>query len=232
MYLPWKAASQTIADRLKPYNDSPYDRFFYFNPFLSRVVHQHITCADFACLPECKLGYLTASFVRNPYDRVYSGFRQLQKDLREQPHASYPAPWIKDLVMKQLADNFAQLSRAQFRFDEWLETVSEDQIHNVGRNSNFPLHPSHYWTHLGGNQVANFVGRVESFEVDFQNFLGKVSINETQRLNSNVVELEGDSSTNPFGYRYIGRMNTRSIDKITQLFKRDFELFGYEQIHT
>lgn len=78
--------------RLEEYNDSPYDRFFYFNSYLNRIVHQHIICADFACLPESKLGYFTASFVRNPYDRVYSGFRQLQKDLREQPHAIYAEP--------------------------------------------------------------------------------------------------------------------------------------------
>jgi hypothetical protein len=232
MYLPWKTASQSMVVRLEGYNDSPYDRFFYFNSYLNRVVHQHIICADFACLPESRLGYFTASFVRNPYDRVYSGFRQLQKDLREQPHTVFSKSWIKDLVMKQLTDNFEQLSRAQFRFDEWLAMVSEDQIYEAGRNSNFPLHPSHYWTHLGGNQVVDFVGKVEDFETDFQDFLGRVGITEVQRRNSNVVELAGDAANNPFGYRYISRMNKDSLDKINQLFKRDFDLFGYEQIRS
>ena len=39
MFLPWKTASQTIALRLQPYNESPYGRFFYFNSHLNRVVH-------------------------------------------------------------------------------------------------------------------------------------------------------------------------------------------------
>ena len=84
MLLPWKTASQTMVLRLSQYNESPYNRFFYFNAHLNRVVHQHITCADFACLPESKLGYFLASYVRNPYDRAYSGFRQLQKDIKGQ----------------------------------------------------------------------------------------------------------------------------------------------------
>lgn len=132
--------------------------------------------------------------------------------------------------MKQLAENFAQLSRAQFKFDDWLQLVSEDQIYEAGRNSNFPLHPAYYWTHLGGDLAVDFVGRVEEFESDFQRFLDKVNITDARRVNSNVVELEGDADSNSHGYRYIGRMSARSTDKINQIFKRDFELFGYDQI--
>src|SRR5438309_1462874 len=97
----WKTASQTIHHRLSAYNESPYSAFFYFNPYLNRVVHQHITCSDFLCLPESKMSYYMASFVRNPYDRTYSGFLQLQRDIEIQPHATFPAPWIRDLVMDQ-----------------------------------------------------------------------------------------------------------------------------------
>jgi hypothetical protein len=43
MFLPWKTASQIMVERLVPYNESPYSRFFYFNEHLNRVVHQHIT---------------------------------------------------------------------------------------------------------------------------------------------------------------------------------------------
>ncbi len=228
MFLPWKTASQTIALRLRPYNDSPYDGFFYFNPYLNRVVHQHITCAEFACLPESRLGYFPASFVRNPYDRVYSGFRQLQKDIQVQPHANYPAPWIRDHVMQQLAENFAQLCQAQFKFDRWLELVREEQIYEVGRNTNFPLHPSHYWTHVAGQQAVQFIGRVESFETSFGEFLSRVGIDSVEPVNANVVELDGKTARNPFGYRYVDRMEPRSLDKINRLFELDFELFNYE----
>ena len=227
MFLPWKTASQTLALRLRPYNDSPYNAFFYFNAYLNRVVHQHATCAEFACLPESRLGYFRASFVRNPYDRVYSGFRQLQKDIQEQPKASYPEPWIRDHVMKQLAENLAQLRQAEFGFDNWLELIGEEQIYEIGRNTNCPLHPSHYWTHVAGRQVVDWIGRVENFEADFREFLLRVNIEPMACVNANVAESEGDTAHNPFGYRYVDRMSARAIGKINRLFERDFDLFNY-----
>jgi Sulfotransferase family len=231
MFLPWKTASQTIALRLQPYDESPYNRFFYFNRYLNRVVHQHVTCAEFACFPESKLEYFAASFVRNPYDRVYSGFRQLQKDIQQQPHASYPEPWIRQYVMKQLTENFAQLCQAQFKFDEWLELIGDDQVYEIGRNTNFPLHPAHYWTHIAEHQVVGFIGRVENFEADFQEFTARINIGRVQPLNANVAELEGGGKKNPFGYRYVDRMSARSIAKINRLFERDFDLFQYERLN-
>ena len=46
-----------------------------------------------------------------------------------------------------------QLIQAQFQFDRWLDLVSDDQIYEIGRNTNFCLHPCHYWTHIGGKRV-------------------------------------------------------------------------------
>jgi hypothetical protein len=230
MFLPWKTASQTIALRLQPYNESPYDRFFYFNRHLNRVVHQHISCADFVCLPESKFGYFAASFVRNPYDRAFSGFRQLQKDIQEQPNAKYPETWIRDLVNKQLAENLAKLREANFQFDEWLALIDESQVYEVGRNSNFPLHPSHYWTHIAGQQFVEFIGRVENFEAYFNAFCSRAGIASTEAVNYNIFDLQGSSANNSSGYRYVDRMNAASIDKINVLFSEDFKLFGYETI--
>lgn len=229
MFLPWKTASQTMVARFSGYNESPYSAFFGFNPILNRIVHQHITCADFACLPESKMGYLIGSFVRNPYDRVYSGFRQLQEDIRTQPSYSYAAEWIRTLVMKQLDENNRQLQSANLDFDDWLASVREEQIYEIGHNTNFPLHPAHYWTHIDRTQLANFIGRVESFERDFTDFCSRIGI-VTEARNANVVDLEGTASDNQFGYRYASRMKKKSIDKINSLFFRDFELFGYDRI--
>ena len=132
--------------------------------------------------------------------------------------------------MKQLAENFAQLCRASFRFDEWFDLVGEDQIYEVGRNTSFPLHPAHYWTHTAGRLVVDFVGRVETFEADFQAFLDRVGIGPLPPTNCNVVDLEGGAAGNPHGYRYVDRMHARSIDKVNRLFARDFELFGYYRL--
>ena len=214
------------------YQESRYHAIHHFDTHLNRVVHQHITCADYACLPESKLDYYAGSFVRNPYDRVYSGFRQLQTDLRDQslPTYPFPEPWIRDLVMKQLVKNFSQLCQAQFEFDRWLDLVGDDQIYDAGRNTNFPLHPSHYWTHVGDQQKVDFIGRVESFEADFLKFLSVVHIDNVDTCNANVVDLEGGAANNPSGYRYVDRMDSRSIKKINRLFDSDFELFGYKRL--
>lgn len=232
MFRPWKTASSTMGLRLQPYETDLYPRFFYFNRYLNRVVHQHITCADFASLPESKLGYFAGSFVRNPYDRVYSGFRQLQKDIQSQTCAEYAEPWIRNHVMKQLLENHAQLTQAEFDFDSWLDLVRDEQVYEIGRNTNFPLHPSHYWTHIAGEQFVDFIGRVENFEADFQEFLSRVGIDQVQLVNGNVVDLEGLAANNVFGYRYVDRMSARSIDKINRLFDRDFDLFKYDRIRS
>jgi hypothetical protein len=225
----WKTASQTLRVRLRDHNESQYPGFFHLNPHLNRVVHQHITRAEFECLPEARLGYLTAAFVRNPYDRAYSGFRQLQKDLQDQPSASFPEPWIGDLVRAQLAENFAQLCRAAFDFDAWVALLRDDQVYEVGRNTNFPLHPAHYWTHIADIQAVDFIGRVEAFEADLQRFLSQVGIAQSVQANENVVDLVGDAGSDPSGYRYVARMSARSRARINELFAKDFDRFGYEK---
>ncbi|MCF8262455.1 MAG: sulfotransferase family protein [Melioribacteraceae bacterium] len=230
MFRPWKTASQTMSQRLKTFSESTYPYFFYFNPFLNRIVHQHITCADFACLPESKLGYFSASFVRNPYDRVYSGFLQLQKDIDFQPSAKFPADWIKRLVLTQLDEIFEEFKKANFDFDRWFQRVGEEQIYEIGRNSSFPLHPAHYWTHLNGEKCVDFVGRVENFENDFKVFLSKTNIDSIESINANVSGSSNFPEESPNEYRYTNRMKPKTIEKINRIFEKDFELFDYKMI--
>jgi hypothetical protein len=229
---PWKTASQTMRLRLNNYNESPYSPFFHFNTYLNRVVHQHLTCADFFCLPESRLSYIVSAFTRNPYDRVYSGFKQLQKDISTQPYATFPQQWIHELVMRQLSENFTQLCKSGFQFDAWLQLVRDDQIYESERNTNFPLYPAHYWTHIAGKQMVEFIGRVENFEQDFTTLLSKIGVDEITPGNANVSPVSNDSGDNPQRYRYVHLMSRASIEKINDLFADDFSLFGYAQIPT
>ena len=121
-------------------------------------------CADFMSLPERKLKYLLGSFVRNPYDKVYSGFQQLQKDLKNQPSFEYESPWVKNHVMRQLSENSAQLRQAQNDFDGWVTLLTEEQIYEAGRNSNFPLHPAHYWTHIADKKYRIKLQKIYKIE--------------------------------------------------------------------
>ncbi len=229
VYAPWKCASSTLHARLAPYNESPYDRFYDFNPLLNRVVHQHITCADFAALPESRAGYLTAAFVRNPYDRVYSGFRQIQRDLAEQPGMTYRQPWIRDLVLEQLSENAAQLARADHDFDTWVALLREAQVLEAGRNTSLPLHPAHYWTHHADRQAVDFIGRVEAFEQDFANLCERIGVATPGPIDDNRHGPLERAEHSPDSV-YVGRMGARSLERIEELFWKDFAIFGYPRL--
>jgi ribosomal protein S17E len=231
MLLPWKSASSTVNARLEPFNESPYEGFYDYNPYLQRVVHQHLCYSDFKCLPESALGYQVGAFVRNPYDRVYSGFVQLQRDIQTQPNQSFAQPWVKNMVMRQLSENYAQLAASDFEFNKWVDLISEHQVYEIGKNSSFPLHPAHYWTGLQGNKAIDFVGKVENFEADFDLFCSKVGISVIDRVNANVSTSVSviDKVVRP---RYLDRMTSATLSKINSLFSEDFDLFGYKRFHT
>ena len=226
MLAPWKTASSTAHRRLSAYNESTRSRFYHYSPHLQKIVHQHLTYADFRGLPEFQLGYYTATFVRNPYDRVYSGFLQLQRDIEQQRKIEFPSTWVKSVVMRQLSENFAQLSAGEFDFDKWWALVDEHQIYVSGRNTSFPLHPACYWTGVDGQLNVDFIGKVEAFEEDFDAFCLSVGLPiPPDRLAENVTD---DLSAQPSPIRYAERMNAYSRSKIEALFSCDFQLFGYE----
>jgi hypothetical protein len=224
---PWKCASSTCHATLNAYNESPYSRFFYFNPHLNRVIHQHLTLVDLGALPEAKLGYKTAAFVRNPYDRAYSGFVQIQRDFQEQPRCDFSPEWIGSLVRAQVSANMQRVIEAGFDFDRWLQLLPEYEVFDAARNTNMPLHPAHYWTHVGGEQKISFVGKVEAFDADFAQFCASVGIDAAKVVSTNVSE--GPQPAHG-SYKYVERMARRSIERINELFAKDFDYFGYERV--
>jgi hypothetical protein len=235
---PWRTASGAIRARLGRWCDSPYSAFHEFNPYLNRIVHRHMTYADFACLPESHLGYFCASFVRNPYDRVFSAFLQLQRDFTYKPRAPAASPWVATLVKREAWENYALMHKAGFSFDRWLELMADDQVLECGHNSSFPLHPAHYWTHVNGRQAVDFVGRVERFECDFSALCGRVGIDsgdcaalrsEASPGRAAAPGRPGPSGSTDTGkmYKYASCMSARSIARINVLFHADFELFDY-----
>ena len=131
--------------------------------------------------------------------------------------------------MRQVADNLSQLCQAGFEFDKWMSLIREHQIYEIGHNPSFPLHPSYYWTHIGAKQFVQFVGRVEEFESDFAKFCDLVGLDNVDRVNANVVVEPIVGGEGRIAYKYIDRMDKKSIDKINILFQRDFELFDYQQ---
>lgn len=227
---PWKAANSAMRTRLGPFCNSPYPIFPDFNPHLARIATRHMTRADFEALPESRLGYFSAAFVRNPYDRAYSCFRQSHRDMKVLQHMPYAEPWIRDYVLKFLGEIERQLTRSSFDFDNWIASLDVCQVRDAGRNICFPLHPAHYWTHLNGVRAVDFIGKVENFENDFVSLCARLGIESPGRTGIDV----GDAATSlphPAGYyKYVHLMKPVTLARIGDLFHEDFALFDYPRI--
>lgn len=226
---PWKTASSTMRARLGHFCDSPYPIFPDLNPHLARIATQHMTRREFDALPESRLGYFTAAFVRNPYDRVYSGFRQLQRDMKILPYIPYTESWVRDQVLKALAEIELQLTSSSFDFDNWIMSLAPHHIREIDYNICFPLHPAHYWTHHNGVKAVDFIGKVEDFEKDFVSLCTKFGLENWPHVNANV-DYDIKAASHPDGYKYVHLMSAPSIARIGSLFHEDFELFGYPRL--
>lgn len=228
--LPWKTASSTIHARIGYCNESPHSRFFHYNKDIQTVTHQHITLIQFLSLPISSDFEFKAAFVRNPYDRAWSAFRQIRRDIDEQPNAEFPENWIRELVLEQLAKNRESLTAAGGDFDTWIKNLKDSDVFCVARNSNLPIYPLHFWTHFAGNKCVDFVGKVEKFERDFNNLVQILEIEPQNNSSENVTKEFAQDTPDNLGYKYTARMHNSSIDKINRLFAEDFELFGYAPI--
>jgi hypothetical protein len=211
-------------------NESQYPTLHDFNEYLGRVVHWHITYLEFLNLPESRRRPTVGAFVRNPYDRAYSGFMQLQWDIQAQPHMSFRLPWVRELVLEQLAQHAARIAAADGDFDKWLASLKESEVYDVGKDSSFALHPCHYWTGIGGRNQIDFIGKVERYESDLQRFCDLVGVQQRKEAGSANVRFPEQAGAPNRPYKYADRMNRASIDKINALFERDIELFGYRRL--
>lgn len=230
LLLPWKCASQTLQLRLKAYAKPKYPKLFYYNSYLNRVCQQHLELGGFLALPESKIGYALAVFVRNPYDRVYSGFHQLIRDIKVIPTLQFKDQWVKDLVLSDIAANHKTLHDAQFDVNNWFSMIRPYEILESGRNTCFNLHPASYWTHSNGSLIPNFIGHVESFEECFLRLTNRFGIQCNSLGNANVAN-PNFKHLDRTNYQYIDHFDVNTISKINALFHDDFMNFGYEKIN-
>jgi len=215
---PWKTASSTINTRIGCYNESPYSSFFYYNKHIETVTHQHITLAQFLRLPESKTIDFKATFVRNPYDRAWSAFQQIKRDILNQPMANFPDNWIRDLVLEQLRENKRALELADGNFDLWVKNLKYHDIYCVAKNSNLILHPIHFWTHNDNALTVDFIGRVEQFESDFKKLVDILNLTPQNSLNVNVSDDHSERPPNQYGYKHTHRMDNKTIEKLNEMF--------------
>ena len=201
--------------------------FFHFNPHLRRVANQHLTLVDFLRLPQAKAGYRIAAFVQNPYDRVVFGFKQLIRNIQWQPNAPFPEDWMREMVIGQLTKNAGVLIAEQYDVNRWFQRIPAETILDTGRDLSLPLHPVHYWTHLDGEKVVDFIGTIENFEPDFARLCAEFGISDICD-SSQLDDMAEVPDAN--GYRYSEELWPETIARINRLFAADFALLDYRKL--
>lgn len=229
LLFPWKTASQTLQRRLESWGVRPYPALPAFNVALGRVAHQHLTLADWEALPESRRGFELAVFVRNPYDRVVSGFRQALRDVQVLPRLRHPSPMVAALVAEQSARIHSGLQAAGFELNRWFASLPLHAMLDAAHNVCLPLYPATYWTHRGTERRAHFIGRVETFEADYARLLTRYGLPDTTRV---VANRSKDLPARPddHGYQYAHLLTPRNVARINEVFAHDFALLDYPRL--
>ena len=215
-FQPWKIASNTIFTRIGHLNQSIYPQESYFNKILGKLSSKHIDLCDFKKLPEFKLDYRTVCFVRNPYDRFYSGFLQCRKDyITEFGNDFSLKPW--GTLLEKGFKNYCNFAEDKF-------VKSEYFFPNISNFDNVYLNKKKY---------VNFVGFIERFENDFTEICKKLAI-EAQNQNSLHIEKAQNPCDphmiNQNEYKYLNHYDKEMVETVNLIFKLDFKHFGFQKI--
>ena len=135
--------------------------------------------------------YFTFSFVRNPYNRVISDFF-----------------WLQDIGKLDKTTD-------KKNFDEWFFKYYSviDIDHKLPQNN--------YICDIDGNILVDYVGRVESFNEDFNTILNFIK----QPKPNSPLKKNNHSKTDEFKCMFL---TSDVIDKINEIYNKDFKLFGYD----
>ena len=217
---PWKCASGTLFNRLNKYQQSQYGtgQGNYYNEILKKQTCKHIRLDELYLLPEWRLEYKIACFVRNPYDRFYSGYLQSIRDINNnEGFEEKISMWGK--IVKQGFDHYAE-----YLYDQC----------NKG-NRIWPAHLQSEYIYYQGTKLTNFIGYIESFESDYKllcetlgipyNFLksspGYEPMTPCDPMNMSVSD-----------YKYIeSKYTDPTIDLVNYIFEEDFKNLNYTMLN-
>lgn len=196
-----KTGSATIRNAIDKYRDITHPTAI----FSEHVTIERFLTSNYAHLFE---QYYKFSFVRNPYDRLYSGFLQDSFGVATMPH------WrsAKGQIFAEIGTNFN-------RYIE--DYVTRADIFN----DPFWVHfcPMHAFTHRNGELVLDWLGKAESLEVDFRGLAKRLDL-DIGPLESRNVRGETANSN----LKYMHHYNARSIEIVNSIYRNDFMYFGYD----
>lgn len=223
MFCPPKTGSTTLTHRLLAYDSR--DNFYYqprWNEEKFKLEElKHLTYGEFLAYEDSKLldRYFSFCFVRNPYDRLYSGFLMRCHHIKNVRHPRLPEN--KEYLNKLCR----YLEKQLFGFNASLELLC--QLEDVGF-----LRLTDY-THHEGCQVLDFVGYNERYEEDYQtvcdnlDVVGEATPNKVVRKNPmppcNPCDMQRTD------YKYIDKYERRTIAFVNDRYAQEFDAFGYRK---
>lgn len=190
----------------------------HYNDALNEHLHKHLNLVTFFKLPESKQNYIRFTFVRNPYDRLYSGFLQRQHRLTEDPPPKLDVRLLKD-----------ELASIRGGFGEYVAFFTDRYKRKAGGPSSLCAHVYH-----DRDPAVHYVGFLETFEASLSQICDLVGITELGAGNANVrYELSGVDAARTHSnaqFRYLEKFDPETIRIVNETFAEDFNKLGYRMV--
>lgn len=196
------------------FDSKRYPQSEYFNKVLGKRSHKHIALDDFHRLPESRESYARFTFVRNPYDRLYSGFLQRKKKFSKKP----PKRFLPDKFKEERA-------AVSGGFREFVAFYMETKKERL---------PLSQFAYHDGRPAIDYVGFLETFEASFSQICDRVGIQNPDGGNDNVqfsgLESEMSRDASEIRFRYLDKYDSETLEILNENAAQDFQIFGYRMI--
>jgi len=231
LMLPQKCGTSTLQLRLKSIQDvKEFGSGPSYNKELGKLLTKHVKLKHALKLQvlQSRPNHLKACFVRNPYDRVYSWFlwtiRSNQKEIKQLTEADDP-----DSINPRTGISNAARLEGALRTRKKLEEVDYDFNRFMTKKPKRYTRISSFTHHQGINHI-DFIGRVESFEEDFDRLCDQISFTPEHRQNINyskdLEDMKNKSNQYP---EYIDHYSTKTLAVVNRVHSVDFKNFGYKK---
>ena len=194
-----KTGSVSIRNILDEYSDIRYDNFNNKNP--------HATIWDvkkelFVNDTKKFNSYFKFAFVRNPWARMASWYEFMCKQVHKTESQKY------DFVETHY-DTYKNISLMGFnRFIKFL----------YEKNKSYYLGYSRYYEDENGNNLLDFIGKVENLQEDFDIICDKIGIPKQQLPHKNKSKHK----------HYTEYYDDKTREIVAEKYAKDIEYFGYE----
>lgn len=145
--------------------------------------------------------YFKFTFVRNPFDRLFSAFNFLNKG--------------------------GLNNRDKYLFNKYFRNCKDFRdfvLHGINNNNIYKiihLIPQYeFISDVNGNILTDFIGRFENLRHDFEIITNKLNI-EANLLNENITNKKNES--------FLENYDDQMYSKVYDLYIKDFQLFDYKK---